>query len=52
MAHQISIVQKGGEPMALVRNPEKNRIIELTITERLPSAEEQIVYASSKAGGG
>jgi 5,5'-dehydrodivanillate O-demethylase len=44
LADQISIVQKGGEPIALVRDPEKNKIIEFTTTERLPSEEEQIVY--------
>ena len=44
LGDQIAIVQKGGDPMALVRDPDKNRIIELTITERLPSEEEQIVF--------
>ncbi len=50
LADQIALVQQGGEPMALVRDPEKNKIIELTITERLPSEEEQVVYGTDKAG--
>ena len=50
LADQISIVQKGGEPMGLVRDPEKNKIIELTITERLPTAAEQIVYRRDNIG--
>lgn len=50
LADQISIVQKGGEPMALVRDPDKNKIIELTITERLPSEEEQIIYGKKNTG--
>ena len=44
LADQISIVQKGGEPMNMLRDPEKNKMIELTITERLPTEAEQIVY--------
>ena len=36
--------------MGLVRDPEKNKIIELTITERLPTEKEQIVYRRDNAG--
>jgi 5,5'-dehydrodivanillate O-demethylase len=36
LREQIEIVRKGGEPMGLVRNPEKNRLIDLgVINERI-----------------
>jgi 5,5'-dehydrodivanillate O-demethylase len=31
LREQIEIVRQGGEPMGLVRDPEKNRIIELDV---------------------
>ena len=33
LREQIEVVQRGGEPMALVRDPEKNRIIEFNSTK-------------------
>ncbi|NIO06642.1 MAG: Rieske 2Fe-2S domain-containing protein [Deltaproteobacteria bacterium] len=33
LREQIELVQRGGEPMALVRNPEKNKIIEFESTK-------------------
>ncbi len=33
LRRQIEIVRKGGEPMALVRDPEKNRIIEFQVSK-------------------
>ena len=33
LREQIRIVQQGGEPIALVRNPEKNKIIHLISEE-------------------
>jgi len=33
LREQIEVVQRGGEPMALVRDPEKNRIIEFDSTK-------------------
>ncbi len=49
LADQISIVQQGGDPLALVRDPEMNKSIDLTITERLLSDEEQAVYRPKNA---
>src|SRR5262249_26013880 len=37
LAEQIKIVEQGGEPMALVRDPEKNRIIEFDASSNVNS---------------
>jgi len=36
LREQIRIIQRGGEPMALVRDPEKNRIISFTTLQGTP----------------
>jgi 5,5'-dehydrodivanillate O-demethylase len=40
LSEQIAVVEQGGEPMALVRDPEKNRIIEFESRNQDPEAVE------------
>jgi len=48
LREQIEVVQRGGEPMALVRDPEKNRIIELPAWV----VEEEDEARAAQQGGG